>query len=129
MTALYLDEDVPIALGGLLSARGHIIFTTRTESRLGSNDPDQRFFAANRGLVIVTHNRDDFGLLHQAWLVWTQQWGLQRPHAGIIVLGRVLNKPTGEYADLIGDLLATPQLMLTDTFYRWHPHSGWTQTP
>ena len=129
MAALYLDEDVPVALDDLLHARGHAATTTRTENRLGRPDPDQLLFAANNGLVFVTYNRDDFARLHAAWLLWTRDWGVQRPHAGIIVLGRALGKPPEEYAELLSDLLADPQQALTDTFHRWHPQSGWTQTP
>jgi hypothetical protein len=129
MATLYLDEDASVALAGLLRARGHAVTTTRAENRLGRPDPVQLLFAANSGYVFVTHNRDDFGLLHEAWLEWARGWEVQRAHAGIIVLGRVLGKPPEEYAELLDGLLNDPQQVWADTFRRWHRYSGWTQIP
>jgi hypothetical protein len=34
----------------------------------------------------VTCNRYDFVLLHDAWQHWSQTWGIQRQHAGILVV-------------------------------------------
>lgn len=129
MAALYLDEEVPIALADLLRTRGHSASTTRDARRLGSSDPAQLLFAANNGLVLVTHNGGDFARLHQAWLTWATGWDVVRPHAGIIALGRDLGKPPEEYADIVADLLAEPQQVLSDTCYHWHPRFGWTQKP
>src|SRR5437868_5638451 len=75
MAALYLDEDIPVALADLLHARGHRAITTRHERHLGSPDPEQLLFAANGGLALVTHNRGDFARLHEAWLTWARGWG------------------------------------------------------
>jgi hypothetical protein len=129
MAALYLDEDVPIALADLLRTRGHSASTTRDARRFGSPDPAQLLYAANGGLVLVTHNGGDFARLHDAWLTWARGWGVERAHGGIIALGRVLGKPPEDYADLVADRLAGLPLALADTLHRWHPQLGWTQAP
>ncbi len=67
MTAFYFDENVSAVLEGPLRAYGHLVFSTYTEGHLRSPDPHQLRYATERGQVIVTHNRDDFALLHDAW--------------------------------------------------------------
>jgi hypothetical protein len=49
---------------------------------LTKDDEHQLAYAAAHGRAILTHNRDHFQELHQAWLA------TPRPHAGIIVATR-----------------------------------------
>ncbi|MDQ6831837.1 MAG: DUF5615 family PIN-like protein [Chloroflexota bacterium] len=129
MTQFYFDEDIPLALADLLRVDEHTVSTTRDEHQLGSSDPAQLLFAANDGLTLVTHNRKDFARLHEAWLIWARGWGIVRSHGGIIVLGRVQGKSPTEYAALLRGRLADAPVPLADTFHRWHPEIGWTQSP
>jgi len=128
MAAFYLDEDIPVMLADLLRVQGHTATTTRDEGRLGNPDPAQLLLAADSVTTFVTHNRTDFARLHEAWLTWEHGWGVARSHAGIIVLGRVRQKPPEEYATHISDLLGEIRQPLVNTFFRWHPETGWTQT-
>jgi hypothetical protein len=68
MAAFYFDEDVPEDLVPLLTERGHIVATTRSEGRKGAPDPRQLLYAAGRGWILVTLNRGDYRLLHDACL-------------------------------------------------------------
>jgi hypothetical protein len=35
---------------------------------------------------VLTHDIDDFELLHDAWVRWSTEWGIERHHAGILIL-------------------------------------------
>src|SRR2546421_4091236 len=76
---LYLDQDVPVQLAGMLRARGLDTLTTLDAEMLGQADEDQLIFATREGRTLVTHNREDFEALHADWLM------AGRNHAGIIV--------------------------------------------
>ncbi len=73
MAAFYFDEDVAEDLLPLLAERGHTIVTTRMEGRKGAPDPRQLLYAAGRGWTLVTLNRGDYRLLHDAWLMWSRE--------------------------------------------------------
>jgi len=76
---LYLDQDVPVQLAGMLQAQGIDALTTLDAGRLGQGDPEQLETAVAHGRVIVTHNRTDFEELHAQYL------SEGRSHFGILV--------------------------------------------
>jgi len=57
---LYLDEDVHVRIARIVRGHGFSVRTVRGENMLGATDAEQLAFAADQGLVIVTHNRTDF---------------------------------------------------------------------
>lgn len=75
---LYLDEDVHMRVAKIVRGRGFTIRTTRGAERLGATDAEQLAFAADQGLVVVTHNRSDVEALARRYF----EEG--RSHAGII---------------------------------------------
>ena len=77
--ALYLDEDVDIVIAAMLRARGFQVTTTLAEGNLGANDDDQLAYAAGKQMVLLTHNRQDFEKLFQAYA------SSRRSHSGVIV--------------------------------------------
>jgi hypothetical protein len=76
---LYLDQDVPVQLAGMLRAYGFDALTTREAENLGTDDPHQLNYAINTERVLVTHNRLDFERLHVQYLVA----GIE--HCGIVI--------------------------------------------
>ena len=59
--------------------------TATTPSELGTEragDADHLLEATQQRRILVTHNRKDFLLLHNAW----HTWAMAVPHAGILVL-------------------------------------------
>jgi hypothetical protein len=64
VTIFYADENISFALNDALRSYGHVVFTTRDERRLGASDGSQLLYAADRGWIILTHNRADFTMLH-----------------------------------------------------------------
>ena len=57
---LYLDEDVSVLVGRMISARGYDVISTLDAGNLGSSDIRQIEYAAREGRVLLTHNRVDF---------------------------------------------------------------------
>jgi len=88
MTCFFLDADVDESLLVFLKADGHTGMTTKAAGRRRAGDEEQRAFAAIRGCVFVTHNRDDFVLLQRAWRYWSDLWQVSPPpiHPGILVV-------------------------------------------
>ena len=80
--AFYLDEDVPVAVGAILEARGYSILTARDAQYLGRPDADQLAHATETGRALLTHNRVHFERVHSEWLE------AGRSHAGILVATR-----------------------------------------
>ncbi len=76
---LYLDQDVPVQLAGMLRARGIDILTTLEAGRLGQEDSEQLETAVADGRALLTHNRLDFEALHAEWL------NQERLHFGILI--------------------------------------------
>src|SRR3954447_18236241 len=94
---LYLDQDVPVQLAGMLRAQGVDVLTTLEAGALGQDDPDQLAMAIAADRVMVTHNRDDFEDLHEEYL------GEDRSHSGIIIAAQ--RRHLGVTRDRIVDLL------------------------
>ncbi len=91
---------------------GYEVRTSLWEKRLSTLDPDQLLFAVQHGWTFVTHNREDYKLLHRAWTVW----GMHPPHAGILVLEQ-LTAPEPLATAIDEFLRASPSL--TNELYLW----------
>ena len=78
--ALYLNENIPIRLVHILSLDGIEAVHTVEAGNRGVTDQFQLKYAADRGCILVTHNRRDFRQLHAEWM----QEG--RSHYGILVM-------------------------------------------
>lgn len=126
MPILYLDEDVKHEIVDLLIAPDRLVRTTRNEGRLSASDPFQLLYAAERGWIFVTCNRDDYHLLHDAWLLWSHHWGVRTAHAGILALDQ--GHPAAMMAAAIDRFLTEDTPPLTDALYDWTARDGaWTQ--
>jgi predicted nuclease of predicted toxin-antitoxin system len=77
---LYLDENVPVILAGMIRLRGFFATTARDEGLLGIDDDAIHLnYATSHGLCLVTHNRQDFINLHENTILCGEN------HAGIII--------------------------------------------
>jgi predicted nuclease of predicted toxin-antitoxin system len=94
---LYLDQDVPVQLAGMLRAQGVDVLTTLEAGVLGQSDPEQLATAVAASRVLVTHNRVDFEQLH------LQYFTEGRPHFGIVVAAQ--RRDLGVTRDLLLGLL------------------------
>ncbi len=109
---------MPVALARELNALGYVSTTTKRAGRSGASDDNQLLYAAQRGILFVTHNGRDFALLHDAWQRWFPAWGVlpaTASHQGIVILEQL---PVGQLAGALNQLLsATP--LLTNQLYRY----------
>jgi hypothetical protein len=129
MAAFYADENVSLGLERLLRPRGHAFTTTHAERRLGSPDSHQLLFAATRGWTLITHNRGDFRLLHDAWHLWSDAWRVSPQHAGILVLEPVPGQTAADVAELIQDIVTRRDVSLPNALYDWGLVTGWVRFP
>lgn len=126
MASLYLDHNVSERLLSLLHARGHAVTTTRRLRLTRRRDQVQLMVAAQRGLALVTHNRKDFVLLHDAWLLWSSEWSVSARHAGVLVAPQRSTAPTELVAAEIHALI-TAGPALANELYEWRPGAGWSR--
>ena len=117
MPILYLDEDIKREIVDLLITPDISVRTTREERRPSASDPFQLAYAAEQGWVNVTCNRNDYHLLHDAWLLWSHRWEVAARHSGILALDQ------GVMAAAITAMLATG-LVLTTAMYDWMARDG-----
>jgi len=129
MAAFYLDEDVSEDLAPLLVERGHSVATTSSEGRKGAPDPRQLLYAAGCGWMFVTLNRSDYRLLHDAWLMWSHEWGASPSHAGILIAEHVRHVQLFTVAVAIHDLASLSDARLTKSLYDWNGRTGWRRWP
>jgi hypothetical protein len=127
VAAFYLDNDVPTALAPALQAYHHRVMTTRGHGQGRAGDHEQLATAAQRGEILVTCNRSDFFLLHDAWLLWPKTWKLYSPreHAGILVIPQLW--PVDQAA-LELDHFASAHLQgIPNQCYRYRSGTGWEE--
>lgn len=102
-------------------------FTRRAMSGVcGLQDDHQLLYAAERGWIILTHNRADF-LLHSAWHLRARAWDVEPEHAGIMVLEPVRSPRHTEIAALIHDVCQ--RHALANTLFAWKRTTGWERNP
>jgi len=128
VAAFYFDENVSAILEEPLRSYGHLVFSTYAEGRLRSPDPHQLLYATEREWVVVTHNRDDFALLHDAWHLWTHRWHIRDQHAGIVVVEQTQGVTYPEYAAMIHDL-TTQTVTFANVLFDWRLATGWVRNP
>src|SRR5947209_11328495 len=85
---LYLDDDSAQGLlVRLLAAAGHDAQTSADAGNAGKKDPAHLMHAIRTGRVLLTHNYDDFQLLHELVIL------VGGHHPGVLVV-RKDNDPT-----------------------------------
>lgn len=124
MAAFYLDEDIPIAVAHFLTEAGHSVRTTVAEQRLGRWGADQLLYVAERGWILVTHNRRDYRALHEGWIVWSALWVQPQSHGGILTIDKGNRLTASDYAGAIATLMSDPAPTLANRTYEWFAHSG-----
>ena len=123
MARFYLGHDVSLGLSSLLRAAGHDSRIAQEAGLARASDEVHLLFAAQQDRVLLTHNRKDYVLLHDAWRHWPSAWGvLAPPHAGILVLD---HRPERELAVAIDAFLAAVSLPPANALYWWRYRYGW----
>lgn len=119
MARFFLDNDFPLGTGIELQRMGHDISSARSTNREHCHDEDQLLYAAAENRILVTHNRRDFVLLHDAWRRWSRAWDISEQHAGVLVLRqgntyRQYAKHIAEYVDQLEQVANVLHLQESD---------------
>ena len=124
MALLHLDHNISLHLVPALQAVGHEVSVARDLGLTRMTDDAQLLSAVRASRVLVTHDRGDFTLLHDAWLTWPTAFGLALPpHPGILLLDPA---PHGALSGVLDAFLApTPPAALANGIFWWHRHDGW----
>jgi len=93
VASLYLDHNVRRETANRLRAEGHDVLRTRELRAERANDDEQLLIAAERGRILLSHNRKGFELLHDAWQRWSAVWGVVAVPAGILVIPQPRARP------------------------------------
>ena len=121
--ALYLDNDVSVRAAPPLQALGLTVTTTAQLNRRTAGDHEQLLLAARRQWVLVTHNWDDFRLLHGAWHLWARDWAVSPVHSGILV---TQHGPVQEIVETVAGFLAAHSAdQIANTLWRHRRSTGW----
>lgn len=124
MAELYLDNDVSLELAPLLRRTGHRVTTTRDLGLFRATDDAQLLTATRNHWTVVTYNRRDFTMLHDAWLNWPVAFGVALPpHSGITVVDPGL--PPVLAAQIANLLRSTPVETLPNALIWWHHRDAW----
>jgi predicted nuclease of predicted toxin-antitoxin system len=122
VASFYTDHDVALQVALLLRQIGHTAITARDLGLERAGDDEHLLTAAQRGWILVTHNRQHFLLLHDAWRRWLRVFGVSTVHAGILIPPHGFPSQT---VQLLHDFL-TSGLPLSNELYVWRSSSGWT---
>ena len=126
MALCYVDEGVTEDIAPLLRSRGHDTLITTEAGNKGFKDPRQLAFAAREGRVLITANRLDFVMLHEAWLSWSRDWEAEARavHSGILIVPSGSGRLAERLADEVDRLLSS-RIDLRNRLFRWRADAGW----
>jgi hypothetical protein len=112
----------------VLAREGHDARIARDERLDRADDGAILLHAAEHGWITVTHNRDDFWLLHRAWYRWAAAWrATPAPrHAGILVIPQRRHLSYEQLASRVAEFL-TSHPDGSNQFYEWTVLRGWTR--
>jgi len=71
MASFLLDHNVKAQVQGLLRGRGHECAVALERGLDRASDDLLLLNAADTSAILVTHNKQDFRLLHRAWHSWS----------------------------------------------------------
>jgi len=113
---VYLDDcsDDNLLIARIKQA-GHDVISPRGIGTAGIDDRDHLEYAARHGLVLLTHNPQDFIDLHELWKMH------QRQHSGILLVYRD-NNPSKDMtaADIVQGFGEAHCFWLADRKHRQH---------
>lgn len=93
----YTDEDLQYDLSGAFRRAGYDAESVKDRRTFGWTDARQLFLAVELGHTMITSNKKDFILLHEALRLWHGRWEVSTPlrHHGIIIV------PHWDVADIV----------------------------
>jgi hypothetical protein len=121
----YTDEDLQYDLGAAFRLEGHDADTVKDHRTFGWSDARQLFLAVDLGRTIITSNKKDVILLHEALTLWHRRWQVSTPlrHHGIIIM------PPMDIAEIVRVVLdfAAERESLDNQCLLWDRRKGWQE--
>jgi predicted nuclease of predicted toxin-antitoxin system len=124
MVTFYLDHNISYRILPYLHSAGHQTVATRETGMNRADDDAQVFFAWQNGWITITHNRQDFLLVHHTLRRWGDLWHITDIHAGILAFPDSL--AIREQARLL-DVFIASDFPIANTFYEWRSIGSWVQ--
>ena len=105
------------------------MLTARDMGRLKATDDEPLLTATDLDHLLVTHNQDDYELLHRAWHRFARRWGVVAgQHAGVIIVPQSQEVPYPRTAAEIANLVrAEPNVW--GRIIEFHRKWGWIERP
>lgn len=106
----------------------HDVVTTQQLGRARARDAEQLLIAAQQRRTFITHNGDDFVLLHEAWRIWSRSWRLAPLplHAGILIIPQSPHLGHEQAAREV-DKLVRAGSPLANELFTWRHARGWSR--
>jgi len=101
---------------------GYQAITMRSMHFDRAGDDEQLFLAWQNGWIMVTHDGDDYLLLHTTLRRWASAWSMTDIHAGILILPYGLGER--EQAWRL-DIFAASSFVITNELDDWQEIGGW----
>jgi len=117
----YIDHDVANYVAASLTSNGHEVATVRNRRTIRAKDSYHLLTAADEGRILISLNRRDYALLHDAWQRWTNAWLIDAKHSGILLLPHTSPRRTVE---AIEEFLRSGD-PIESNLYEWTPKDGW----
>ncbi|MHB8644697.1 MAG: DUF5615 family PIN-like protein [Thermomicrobiales bacterium] len=124
MASFYLDQNVSHRIVPILRTAGHFVITSRDLRAERARDDEQLFTAWQNRWILVTQNRADFILIHDALRRWADLWGIAEIHAGILLVSDNLDF---QMLARILDIFAASELTIANALYDWKGSGGWVR--
>lgn len=128
MARLHIDHNVSAVLVTLLRAGGHDIVTAGELALTAAGDDVHLLAAAEDRRALLTYNKKDFRLLHDAWRHWSVAWQVVPRHADSLILKQPPKWPTPEAAPEVDRFLRSARA-LDNELYEWRRASGRVRRP
>jgi hypothetical protein len=124
VATFYLDQNVSHKIIPLLQGAGHRAVTARATNLDRAGDDELVFLAWQNQWITVTHDLDDFLLLHRTLQRWAAHWNHMDMHAGILSMADSLS--LWEQAFVL-DVFIASGLPIINAFYEWRSVGSWVR--
>jgi hypothetical protein len=125
---LYFDHNVARSTATHLRSRGHQVVTAIDIGLEAAKDDEHFLTAAQHSWIMVTYDREDFILLHDAWRRWLPTFNVEAVHAGILIIPQPPRWTVERAADEL-DAFVMRQLSFANTLHLWQSSKGWVRRP
>jgi len=122
VAAFSLDQNISQRIVPFLQEVGHQTITTRSMHSERAGDDEQLFLAWRNDWIMVTHDGDDYLLLHSALRRWASACGVTDIHVGALILPYGLGER--EQARTL-DIFVASALPITNAYYEWRADGSW----